>query len=122
MLTEKSIKWLLFGVLAGVFPVLFFLFMAIGFFPLPVIVALTLKQPKLLLFSAVHLVIYGGAFYLAAIGGAKGISKLPLAARAVVVTLFLAFAAWLTLQPVYGWGGYATSIYKNLYELRLADF
>ena len=115
-------KWIVFGLLAGFLPVLFYLGMAMGLFPLVVILLLPMKDPRMLLFTIVHVVIYGSLFYVIAVGLARLISKLEVRLRAIALAAVFATITWITLQPLYGWGGYATSTYKNLFELLLADF
>ncbi len=118
-MTPRIFKWVIFVSLALSVPVLFFLGMAIGFFPMLGIATISLSSLGNDLFLSIaglmHLVVYGALFYGVALGASKLASRLSGGLRLALAVLIVSALTWTTFQPWYGWGGDATSRYYPLH-------
>ena len=112
-------KWAIFVSLALSVPLLFFLGMAIGFFPMLGIATISLfslgNDPFLSVFGVMHVVVYGALFYGVALGASKLTSRLSGGFRLALAVVIVSALTWTTFQPCYGWGGDATSRYYSLH-------
>ncbi|KRA74514.1 hypothetical protein ASD78_13705 [Lysobacter sp. Root667] len=117
-MTPRIFKWAIFASLILSVPLLFFLGMAAGFFPMLVIAAISLASlgtdPFLSIIGLVYVVAYGALLYGIALGASKLAGRLSGGLRLVLAIGIVSALAWTTFQPWYGWGGYATSRYYPL--------
>jgi len=117
-MTPRVFKWVLFAALCIAPPVLFFLGMAGGFFPVAGIAAISLASISsdltLTAVGLLHVALFGTFFYGVASGLSKLAGRLSAGLRLAIAIVLLVCLGWVTLQPWYGWGGYATSRYFPL--------
>jgi len=130
-MSPRLIKWTLFTALMLSVPALLFLVQAFMFLPAIFFAAgVLVVLPKLfvsghagesvwfLLFLGVHLLVYGGLYYLISLLLAKAISCIgPPLGRAVAIAALLAGLLVLTFLPVYGGGGHGPMTWGPLSDL-----
>ena len=114
---ENTIKWILFGLMCATVPVLYFMFVIGGFLPLIAIVAMSFTGTwGFALFNAIHVLIYGAAFYWVVKVVSNKLASLPRAWKILgFATVSLALVS-ISFLPLYGVGH---SEYQpvNLYRL-----
>ena len=116
-MNENPIKWILFCLMCATVPVLYFMFVIGGFLPLIAIVAMSFTGTwGFALFNAIHVLLYGAAFYWIAKVVAKKIASLPGTSK--VLGFATAFMALVTISflPLYGVGHHEYQP-VNLYRL-----
>lgn len=101
---ERTMRWLLFGVMVLTVPAVYFLFVVAGFLPVVYVVWLTRLDPSLWLPNVIHVVIWGAIFYGIAWLAARGLVRLPQWARFSALALVIAGLVWVAMQPIYGVG------------------
>jgi len=103
--SENTIKWILFGLMGATVPVLYFMFVIGGFLPLIAIVAMSFTGTwGFALFNAIHVLIYGAAFYWIARVVSKKLAMLPRRWKVLgFATVSMALAA-ISFLPLYGVG------------------
>ena len=130
-MSPRLIKWTLFTALLLSVPALLFLVQAVMFLPAIFFAAgVLVVLPKLLvpghaaesawflLFLGVHLLVYGGLYYLISLLLAKAISLIkPPLGRAILTGALLAGLLALTFLPVYGGGGHGPMTWGPLSHL-----
>ena len=130
-MSPRLIKWTLFTALLLSVPALLFLVQAVMFLPAIFFAAgVLVVLPKLLvpghaaesawflLFLGVHLLVYGGLYYLISLLLAKAISLIkPPLGRAIATGALLAGLLALTFLPVYGGGGHGPMTWGPLSHL-----
>lgn len=118
-MTQRAFKWFILVMLVATVPVPFFLFMAIGFFPVAGIIAISVTSKDLLLaiFGLVHVIVVGAVFYGVASAASKLSTRVSPRIRLGIASVICIALIWVTFQPWYGWGGYATSRFHSLYFL-----
>lgn len=116
-MSESTIKWVLFCLMAATVPVLYFMFVIGGNLPLIAIVAISFSGVwGFVLFNAVHLVIYGLLFYWVAKLLSRRLSLLSQRWKiAGFAGLSIALVA-ISFLPVYGVGHHEFQP-VNLYRL-----
>jgi hypothetical protein len=64
-MTQRALKWFTFAMLVATVPVIFFLFMWVGFLPVAGIIAISATAGDFLLaiVGLVHVALFGGMFY-----------------------------------------------------------
>lgn len=120
-MTPRTFKWVLFAALCISPPVLFFLGVAAGLFPVVAIAIIAFSSVStdlpLTLVGLLHVALFGALFYGAALVASKLTERLSAELRLVAALIVLAVLGWVVLQPWYGWGGYATSRYFPLHVI-----
>lgn len=117
---EVTIKWVLFAAIFAMVPVLWYFAVAIFILPIgPILIGLLTKSPSpwgFALLIAVHCLVYGAIFYLAAKFIAKGLSRASTVNRNVWVAGILAGMLALGSLPIYGGGGHGSSEWGSAYK------
>lgn len=103
-MSERAMRWLLFGAMVVTFPAVYFLFVIAGLLPLIYVAWLAWLDPSLWIANLVHLVLWGAIFYGAAWLVAKGLSRVPPWARWSALALAIGALVWTAAQPIYGVG------------------
>jgi hypothetical protein len=112
-MTQYAFKWCMFAMLVLTVPVIFYVFMWIGFLPVAGIIAMSATAGDFLLavVGLVHVALFGGMFYGIAVlisrvfAGASGRVRLGIAA---IIGIALGV---ITLQPWYDIGDGFHSLY-----------
>jgi hypothetical protein len=116
VLSERKIKWTLFGAMSFSLPVIYFLYLTGGFLPLVSIVAAGLQNGFFALAAVVHLLVYLPIFYFLSGAVARRLAVWPERARAVSVIALCVVMSGLTQLPVYQ-GPYGDKPrFTNLYD------
>jgi hypothetical protein len=118
-MTRRAIRWSLLLPMAAFVPLLFYMFVVGGFLPYTAILVFTLRNlsnHSLLLFNAVHLIVYGLLLYLAAGSIARLICRLPERRRLVIAGLIVLILAFVGFQPIFG-AGHGSFEFKNAFQI-----
>ena len=127
----RSIKWILFTTVSLTVPSLFFLVMAVMFFPAVFFVGgIVYAIPKLfnpksvgetfwfIFFMGVHLLIYAGVYYGISVLLARGIARIRgCVGRGLTMLAVCSSLIALTRFKIYGGGGHGPIRWQTLFEL-----
>lgn len=110
-------KWVLFWLMTVTVPVLYSMFVVGGFLPLIAIAAMSVRGVwGFVLFNAVHLLIYGAAFYWVARAISSGLAALSPTWKHVGFAGMSTGLVAIGFFPIYGVGHHAFQA-VNLYHL-----
>lgn len=116
VLSERQIKWILFGTMALTVPVVYFLLMGGGFLPLVSIVAAGFDNGFFALAAVVHVLVFSPIFYFLSRAIARRLAMWPERARAVGVIALCGLMFGLTQFPVYQGPFGGKPKFTNLYD------
>lgn len=123
-MSQRSYKWILFATLSIFLPLLYYMFVVIGIWPLGHIAFLTLVDRNpigFLLFNSMHIVIYCFFLYYLARSIARLVWQIPVVTRNFIASGIVILPGIVGLFPIYG-GGHSSITFTSAYELYWAIF
>ena len=115
-MTQNALKWFMFAMLVATVPVIFYLFMWVGFLPVAGIIAISATAGDVLLaiVGLGHVALFGGVFYGISVLVSRACAGASERVRLGVAAIIGISLAVVTLQPWYGIGRGFHSLYYLL--------
>jgi hypothetical protein len=115
-MTQNTLKWFIFAMLVATVPVIFFLFVWVGFLPVAGIIAMSATGGDfpLAMVGLVHIALFGGVFYGISVLVSRVCADASQRVRLGVAVIIGIALGVVTLQPWYGIGRGFHSLYYLL--------
>jgi hypothetical protein len=112
-MTQNALKWFIFAMLVATVPVIFYLFMWVGFLPVAGIIAISATAGDFLLaiVGLLHIALFGGVFYGISVLVSRTCAGASERVRLGVAAIIGIALGVVTLQPWYGSGDGFHSLY-----------
>jgi hypothetical protein len=112
-MTQNALKWFVFAMLVATAPVIFYLFMWVGFLPVAGIIAISATAGDFLLaiVGLLHVALFGFVFYGLAVSISRACAGASERMRLGVAAIIAILLGVVTLQPWYGTGDGFHSLY-----------